>query len=281
MNNRRCHYEEDLIPEECFDPEAPIGEARRYRHDTKDCSQGKDSCLIITRVDAGWTYYCHRCGAKGFRGLDGLPPAKLKQWWEAKKNVPKQVEKVVRLPSDFTPDLSKHPKAYAWLMSLGITDQQIEHYGIGYSRYFDRLIFPVYMDRKLVFWQGRTFRPVTRENPKWLSVRVPRNQTVFFSAKGPCSSDTVVLVEDILSAIKISNVTHAVALFGVYIPDLLMWRIHKSKLQAVIWLDQDKTDRGLHYMARFRAAGIPTRVRSTPLDPKKYTPKQIKEILGL
>lgn len=267
----------EKLPDELFDPEAPIGLPVRYLHES--CSKGKGPCLLVTRTDTGWVYYCHRCGLKGFRGLDGMPMEKIKKWWEAKKNVPKQVERTVRLPSDFTLDLSKHPKAGAWLMSLGITDFQIQEYRIGYSRYFDRLIFPVYMGGKLVFWQGRTFHHVTRENPKWLSVRVPRNQDVWFTA--PCHSgcDRVVLVEDILSALKVSNVAHAVALLGVYIPDTLMWRLLKSKKEVVIWLDQDKTDRSLHYTLRFRSAGIPTSMRSTPLDPKKHTIKQLEEIL--
>jgi hypothetical protein len=283
MNYERSNRYEDImkgIPENCFDPEAPIGQAVRFRHDSPDCSRGKDSCLIVTRTESGWKFYCHRCGAKGVRGLDGLPPDKMKKWYEAKKNVPKQTEKVVTLPRDFTLDLTKHPKAYAWLMTLGITDEQIRKFRIGYSRYFDRLIFPVYMDGKLVFWQGRTFNPITKENPKWLSVRVPRDQDVFFIAGGDPLPNTIVLVEDILSAIKLSTVCHAVALLGVYIPDKLMWRVKKSGLHAVIWLDQDKTDKSLWYCNRFRAAGIPTRVRSTTLDPKKYTTKQLKEILG-
>lgn len=278
MNERRCNYDRAL-GEEYFDPTAPLGEARRYRHDTPDCSKGKDSCLIVTRTDSGWKYYCHRCGLRGVHGLDGLPPDKIQRWYKTRKDVPRQTEQVVSLPQDFSRDLTRFPKGYAWLMSLGISDEQIKKYQIGFSPYYNRLIFPVYMGGKLVFWQGRTFHTVTKSNPKWLSVRVPRNQDIFFLAAGPAESQHIVLVEDILSALKVSNVDHSVALLGVYIPEALMWRIKKAGLGAVIWLDQDKTDRSLYYSHRFRSAGIPTRVRSTSLDPKKYNVQKIKEIL--
>jgi hypothetical protein len=278
-NGKRQEVPYEKLNDDLFDPEAPIGIPRRHRHDTPSCSSGKDPCLIITRREAGWDYYCHRCGIKGRRGLDGLPPSTLLKWYEARKDKPIQVFKEVSLPEDFHQDLSKHPKALAWLLKMGITQLQIEEFKIGYSRYFDRLIFPVYMKSKLVFWQGRTFKPETKDNPKWLSVSVPRRQGVWFTAACHEGSDTVVLVEDMLSAMKVSNIAHSIALLGVYIPDLLVDKLQKSGKKVVVWLDRDKTSLSLKHAAKLRGRGIETRMRSTSLDPKKYSIQQLKEIL--
>ena len=278
----RKSYDRHGLDESLFDPTAPLGVPRRYRHE--ECSRGKRPCLIITRTESGWFYCCHRCGIRGYRGLDGLSPAAVRQWFGSRRTPPPRAEaREVRLPDDFTPELP--PAALAWFLAFGLDEGMLSEYRIGYSHAYARMIFPVYMRGRLCYWQGRTFGPITGDNPKWLSVRLPRHEDVWFVARRRRAEDhgvgpEVVVVEDILSALKVSYVRTAVALLGSYIPDSLMWRLRDRGAGVTLWLDRDKTDRALHYMRRFRAIGVPTRIRSTTMDPKAYSPDRIQTILS-
>lgn len=266
--------------EEYFDTEAPLYVPMRFLH---DCSKGKDPCLIVTRHPTHWKYFCHRCGLKGMRKVDNLPPGEVVKLWNANriyKNKPEQETPDVRLPGDFTNDIVMYtPKGYAWLLQYGITDEEISLYNIGYSPYYKRIIFPVYQEDELVYWQGRLING-DDEGPKWLNIKKKGRENIYFYA--PCLADKkiggVVLVEDIVSAIKIARVAESIALLGSYIPDKLLLSL-KDRI-VFIWLDEDKRLSAMKNVLRFNSVGIKVKLRVTKKDPKCYEEEGIWRILN-
>ena len=258
-----------------FKIEAPLYVPQRFLH---HCSRGKDPCFIVTRYPTHWKYYCHRCRISGIKKIDNMQPAEIVKVWKANKiyrDRPQQKMKEVRLPQDFSNDIkSFDPKAYAWLLEHDITDDEIIKYNIGYSQYYKRLIFPVYQNDELVYWQGRSMEPKSKENSKWINIKQLGREDIYFVVQKPMSFDKVVLVEDILSAIKVGRVVNTIALLGSYISDDLILFL-KTK-EIYIWLDKDKTVAAIKYFMRLRATGIKTHLRVTSRDPKFYLEEEIR-----
>ena len=258
------------------DPEAPLYVPMRFNH--SECSQGKDDCLLVTRFPSMWKWYCHRCKEHGIIKMDNLPPEDVIKLWKSnniQKNKPRQSQEEIRLPMDFTNNIQNYPNPYIYLMGNGITDEEIVKYNIGYSHYYKRVIFPVYQNDELVYWQGRTIEELTKDNPKWINIKKVGREDVYFNATGPGSG--VVLVEDILSAIKVARVRSCTALLGSYISNRL--KLSLINCDVMIWLDYDKKKEAMDYAMGMRAMGINTNFRVTRKDPKEYSTEEIKEIL--
>jgi len=90
----------------------------------------------------------------------------------------------------------------------------------------------------------------------------------------------IILVEDVLSAIKIARVD---GLAGVPLLGSSLSREHESKLlnkeKVYIWLDRDKAKNAVRIKNRLRELGLTSKAIITDDDPKVYTANQIKEIV--
>ena len=265
------------IEDYMFDINMPLYVPQRFSH--KNCSENKDNCLIITRYPSHFKWYCHRCEKAGLHRIENIPPGDIVNMWKADqiyKDKPEQSPKEIRLPMDFTNDIKTYSAAaYAWLLKYSITDEEIVKYNIGYSPHYKRVIFPVYQDCKLVYWQGRTLDEVTKRNPKWLNIKEQGRANIYFYAG--YTRDSIVLVEDIISAIKVGRVIKSIALLGSYIPDSLILTLKDFKVY--IWLDEDKKAEAVKYYLRLQSHSIRVWLRVTKEDPKYYTEEEIEEVL--
>jgi hypothetical protein len=264
-----------MIPEIYFNPTAPLWEGIRWRH---DCSNKADLPLIVTRRPDGWAYYCHRCKERGIKRTDLLSPSEYKLWQEAKDApVPEfQAVEKVELPAGFTQEIS--PEGLAWLYSHGLTDADIEEFSIGYSRVLNRVILPVYRKGELVYWQGRGLNPpfVAGKNPKYMNIKAKGREDIWFVPMDSISTDQIVLVEDIISAIRVHHAGYdCLGLLYAYIPDDLVMRLSKVYTEIVFWLDPDKWSRMMNRVKRWRAFGINVRSIRSDHDPKFYDEDEI------
>jgi hypothetical protein len=115
-------------------------------------------------------------------------------------------------------------------------------------------------------------RSLTRE-PKTLSFG-----TKPFLVLG--QGDTTVIVEDIQSALVVSQVTEAVCLFGSVIPKEWMLLLARRGKPVVLWLDEDKFFEAIQFSRQLSLLGLDTRVVRTGYDPKYYPPKEILDKLS-
>lgn len=174
----------------------------------------------------------------------------------------------VRLPLDLTRKLPKEPME--WLQS--------------YSLYDDILPFcewsptTKYLYIHLVnhdFWQARNFNTY---GPKWLSKSGIKPIALIFGVHDTLHGGPLILVEDILSAYKLSFTGKVTCpLFGT-IAKPEIYKYCKDR-NVIIWLDCDALDKAQTIQNQLASIAKSVRIVRTEKDPKCYSPKTINEIL--
>lgn len=179
------------------------------------------------------------------------------------------------------PDLGTEPLPNVnreWLLQY-IKDKEIDDYFM-YSPSRRRHYFCHSSDGD-VYFEGRS---VTIGNDGEFSSESPK--TISYGTKPKlllgkwAQTNKLVLVEDIVSAIKVARHAGAMPLFGSHLS--AEWMIWITKIpqihEVILWLDCDKYAQSMklaHKMAKLRL----TRVISTDLDPKQVPDEEIRELL--
>lgn len=180
----------------------------------------------------------------------------------------------VTLPEDATKYLPEHAKR--WLAKYDLTNEEISGCQVLYSFEKDLLIFPIYSgDGTLLMWQGRYFGD-NEKHPKYLTYGAKDVLHIL----GP-DTDTIVVVEDLVSAVKVARVTTVTPLWGSSIGLELATRLSKRFKHLVLWLDMDKASESLKMAYKHSVIFQSTRSVVTPLDPKEYSDGEIRGFLGI
>lgn len=203
--------------------------------------------------------HCFSCGYHPHSKSSYKPPT-----------IEKQVEiDTYPLPQDVEPTIPA--KALDWLKKFHITYKDIIANQILWSEYRQLLIFPY--DNA---WQGRYFGNDPK-HPKWFS-RGKLDDIIHI--KGLTNeSEKVILVEDILSCIRVGKFVPTVCLFGSHVSSAKLARLKHVGSSYVWWLDYDKRDDAHRQALRAHSLGYNTSVIVTELDPKEYSDKEIREVL--
>lgn len=288
-----------------------LGITKRIHHmervDGTNCSKGKDAALSVVRKVDGWWFLCFRCGYSGYIGDINKSPSEIEAALEALKQK-KEFEAMdcITLPADFQylcDDPTEHEigvnipyTAYNWFWEHNITGDQYMRYNVGWSDVYSRVIIPIYeyanhgekLAKKLIGWIGRDVRKMTKTerqaggHTKYLTRKSSEYKRIFFHA--PYQSNVYVIVEDVLSAIKVSNAAkvNAIALLTTYIPKDLCLRLRKHHL--VLWLDNDQVGNMIKSVGALSAIGLRASYIHTQKDPKRYNSvlirSKVKEALG-
>ncbi len=178
----------------------------------------------------------------------------------------------IALPEDIVPATSG--EGSYWLYQYGITIPEILVNRIYWSESSKLLIFPVIIDRDIVAWQGRNFNPSKKY--KYLT---KGNTHDNYMVRGDRSKDTLVLVEDNVSAIKVARHLPCLGVMGSVISSSRFLRLKRSYPKMIIWLDPDKASESIKYANLGRQLGIECRTILSDKDPKEHTNEEIKELL--
>lgn len=162
---------------------------------------------------------------------------------------------------------TKHiPKqAMRWLLQYRITLKEIEDHNILWCQSNETLI----LVHKKDYWQGRHFG---KYGMKYLS-KGKKPLTIYGE------SGTIVLVEDVLSAIKIARLSPKCCAMPLLGSSLSIE--HEEILRDIfktihIWLDKDKAKQGIKMSRNLRQKGIRSYPIITDLDPKEYNEGEIE-----
>lgn len=227
---------------------------------------GNDRSMDNLAVYSDGHTYCFKCGY-GTRGKVFT------------KSAPR-VTAEIGLPADVTAELPYEARAWLGQYSLGRLD--IQRNNILWSPHWSRIIFPYFDETGLIAWQGR-YVPcglnkveVNGKAPaKWFSqgkiheILVPIKVT----------NHHAVLVEDIVSAIKVSHFDGAIPIFGSEISSKQFLRIKTLVDSITIWLDPDIRQKSVKLAARARTLGLETSVIFSEKDPKEHADAEIAEYL--
>jgi hypothetical protein len=162
-----------------------------------------------------------------------------------------------------------------WLQQYELTRMDILHNDVMWSESRQQLIFPFKTDGVLLAWQARDFKPDAKT--KWFS---QGNLRELFHVLGNHQEREVVLVEDIVSAIKVSRYKNTLCLFGSNPPDDVLARIKTFYDKAFVWLDADAQDKAMKACRTLEKMGVESLPLFTVKDPKENTYAEINYIFN-
>lgn len=240
-------------------------ESNFYTHHI-DCDGGvKDHTKRLwIKVERGKIVgYCHNCGA--YRVV------RDNNRYKNKKKLDKSYI-FNGLPKDFTVEI---PPVYkVWLYKYRIYDDIIAKFGIGWSDHYHRIILPYYHEKDCVLWQGRAALP--GQSPKYLTYK---DKSFEMFEVNQYKSDSVVLVEDIASCIRVSETSNVIALLGTKLSssarDIILSKYNHIK----IWLDRDRAGMLgiLKLKKQLQTVSNKVDVIFSDEDPKCYSHEEIKD----
>lgn len=206
---------------------------------------------------------------------------------------------LINLPKHTTSNINNmSPHIAQWLYNNHIYKNLIHKYGIMYVEYDkfllksgseysgESLIFPVFNDHELIYYQRRFF-------PHKQILTVGKCDKVFIAEKD--RGDTIVIVEDFISAIRIGEICSSMCLFGTSLKKINLDYIMNNFLNVIVWLDGDtpgqnnavkiidiiqKRIKKYNIMQPFKKTKLNIFNTSTKKDPKNLTNLEISNNIG-
>jgi len=185
------------------------------------------------------------------------------------------------LPSDANYEYS--PECLEWVQQYGLSAADLIKHRVLWSEMRQQLLF-VYKDvykQDIGCIQARNFRP---SRTKYTNTGDVSNVLPIYYYTKPSEASRIVLVEDAISAIKVSKDiwVDAMPLLGSYLPlNKISLLGKRGYSKATVWLDHDKYKEALAIAEKLRFVGLVVDVVKTDLDPKCYTTDQIARFMGL
>jgi DNA primase len=170
-------------------------------------------------------------------------------------------------------------QAASWLTQYNITIDDIKEREIMWCPSRQGLVFPLRDLRGNLFaWQMRCF---DSGNKKWDSKGPVHAEAIWItkSMDDTFFQDTVILVEDIVSAIRVGHTCDCLPLLGSTLPLSVQNIALDYYKHIIIWMDRDALDKSLEYARRLQVLGgdKSTYVIHTNDDPKLYSDREIQE----
>lgn len=230
---------------------------------------------------------CEKCGSSDAKGVfdDGheycwscryYKPAELLSLESVNITLSKSQDKSLvgslTLPLDISEKIPNEP--FLWLKKYGITSDEIKSNRLAWSEERQMLVFPYYnKEDALQMWQGRYFpartpKVFTRGNIAKSMITLEKIQ-----------SDTVVIVEDPVSAIKVNRYKNTCPLFGSNLSIHKAIYLSRAFDNLIIWLDRDKLFASVKMLETYGNLFKSCSIISTELDPKECSDEEIKKEL--
>lgn len=214
---------------------------------------------------------CFSCGRAKVVSTKLLPRGRVKQ--KLKQPLP-------RGNADVLPEA-----AIEWLASFELGKRDILIRGMMWNNYFQRLLIPIRTKvGELVASQGRDIFGKTQM--KWLTFGNPipyyTPYNMNYKDRSPAIPDTLIIVEDMISAIKLDRYAPTVALLGTSLPkDKEAFIAQLPYKKAIVWLDSDSAGRvGAQKAIKTLQKYFRIRQIITDEDPKCIKHERLKELLS-
>ncbi len=190
------------------------------------------------------------------------------------------ITQTIGLPADVTTQLPV--EARAWLQQYSLARLDIQQHHIMWSEKWSRIIFPYFDDTGLIAWQGR-YVPCGK-NKVEVNGKIPAkwfSQGKIHEIIHPIKlvKREAILVEDIVSAIKVSKVCGAIPIFGSSISQQHMLRLKTLVDRVWYWLDPDMRTKSVSMAFKGNLLGLESHVIFSDKDPKEHSDDDIYGII--
>ncbi len=167
------------------------------------------------------------------------------------------------------------PHAINWLNKYNITSEDIRLHSFWYDKQGEYLVMPTFNGTELVHICKRYFGS-NPEHPKYITRGF---KTGFFKIFPNTTNNVLVLVEDYLSAIRVSYSFSSIPLHGTFVPKELILRLLPQQPRLRIWLDRDAADKAIK-QTNIALQYLPDcGTIITEKDPKCFTNEEINDIV--
>lgn len=222
---------------------------------------GKDRAGDNLAIYSDGHQFCFACGYY----LPGDPLHSLKE-------TPVTTTKTdFSLPDDVEPALAG--LGWTWLNKYGITPTEVYKYKVLWSEKLQWLIFPYFTDNELICWQARNFN--TNKPYKYLTRGNPADTLWVYNH----SKKQIVLVEDVVSAIKCNRIMDSMPILGSVISNLTLTRLKRYYDTLFIWLDPDKHKEAIKFSQTAQLFNFKVTTILSDKDPKDYSNEEINQKL--
>jgi DNA primase len=242
---------------------------------------GNRNSQLVTHDDRGYTRHCFRCDSHEhvkheLRSIQTLEQAKrdkeiMRAWDYGNKLI---------IPNDANTNFPK--EALLWLFKYGITESLIHKNEIQWSEFYGRVVLPVKENGVLTALQMRAVRPGVY--PKYLNPKGPKiDAALKWCTEKYHKKNTLVIVEDILSAIKVGTVADAVSILGTNLTDARLDKIRTSGYKTIIiWLDSDAPGQAGAKLAKLKLqmVGLYPQIYTNEKDPKELSRDYIERVIA-
>lgn len=189
------------------------------------------------------------------------------------KKLEKENDRNISLPSDCSSSIPINP-VREWLSQYYITDQDILVNKFQWSEDRQLLVMPVYdIYGKLLMWCGRRFNISDRQGRYYIQGKTEGSYPIY----GNINPGTVVIVEDMISAIRVGKVATSHPLFGSNVSSNKIVELSKKFDNLIVWLDYDKAGYAIKLSQTYGLFFRNIQTIVTIKDPKAYTENEIKE----
>lgn len=208
------------------------------------CNAEHEASLGLTRTSEGLLYRCFRakCRAKGF--ISSIPGTR-------RIDLPKK--KKAFTPRIFRHDLVALPESVHKLLfdKYGLTKEETNKQGFKYEPKYDRIFMPVFDARGEEF--GCITKALRRQSgvPKSLTYFTRETPGIHYVRGATAGGKPVCVVEDILSAVKVSRFINTVALLGTTINNEKIVELRKVTQDLILMLDADACATALYYKKKY------------------------------
>lgn len=241
------------------------GESIRVNHHNEHC-YGSSKSAKFSRDGSTYALHCWRCGGTMRLRKEGSYKSLYKS---------KSKESRWTLPKDVKSFPDWNVKALAWILKY-ISKEEVNSASILWSDSTERLYFPMINNGVVYGWHGRSFN---EEKSKYLTIHFGEKSKLFGEVK---VNDTVVLVEDYISFIKIKTlkIYSAICTFGTDISkDLLFYIVNNYKRVIIFW-DNDNNivkKKQRLFNNKFLLYGLESKVIQATKDPKEYSTEDLTD----
>lgn len=181
----------------------------------------------------------------------------------------------IRLPHDASHDYND--PGLSWLLKYELTIPELIKHNVYWSQIKQQVLFAFYESEGVLgAYQARNFSPGSKSknyNKGDLSTILP-----IYHHNDHSQSKVLVLVEDPVSAIKISRYSDAMPCLGSSLPTSKINALARLYGAFLVWLDGNMYHNAQKIAMKFELLGSDATVVYTPNDPKDYSDKEIKHL---
>lgn len=208
----------------------------------------RDICPMCSSYTALGAFKCFKCD---FRS----PVFSSMNFFNRSKEISSEID----IPDSLEFNPKKfHIAALGWLASAYIFEDQIIKHKIAYCKETHRVFIPAINESNvIVFYQLRDLS--NKSKNKYLTYGKTTNYTITY--ENFSNSNYIIVVEDHLSAIRLSSKHNVVCLSGTSITDYALTEIVRKYSKIVFWLDSDLAGKRAMYKNINKLNKIVDRVR--------------------